>query len=722
MEEKVEFPRLFLDKRIKYYQKRRKKQPWPFNTIHSLFENEERTKKRVARRKMKTTLTPMEKYSRYLVQQQPLDVRYHNNNRTPELSYAATQIQRVWRGAVSRTKLWSSNGAIAHACATRIQCMMRKRWAIKKTQLLRQATEINSANRIRQWWLYQLFREKKLLERAAQVTRGMIAFQAVYRGLVARKRVCEIRRAIHSSCAVKIQSVIRGFLARRRVGAIIQERRKMYQHLERISVIHQYLSRCGRCNIKTSTEKSLIDCIMARHLGLHDFPGAKVLCCDGMQKFPHSPKFTLLYAVLLFVTCEELELAMAYLDKTKVLARERYDSEQSWFTDIQDRYFFFALEIWPGDAAVLLDYAVFLQCTGQIHRASLMYKLVLPLSPSTYNIPGYLNRKHMSFRIIQNYTIFLSLFKLSQEKLATADLTLDRNLKARLSIWKCHHYVAIRPDIQDNSIILNNIYLTQDELSVVMRELNKGYGIPRARRSDQRRNAVGRGGSQTFDALFNDIQAQQEKYRRRGQTIIIPSDVQKFIEGKSTKRISKQVGIDIIKTVVLLRKSDSLRTGVLMIPLIAKLRQFTSWKKSMENTAIEIQRVFRGWRLRCERLRERMFEQVRCLQLNKLQQRLEKTRLYREKRYASATAIQAIVRGRQTRAYLQGLHSAAVFIQCMIRSHQARARVRSLRIQGKVVADVELIRFRGHVVSDRPMMLKIEKVSNLSDTSQVIYI
>lgn len=192
----------------------------------------------------------------------------------------------------------------------------------------------------------------------------------------------------------------------------------------------------------------------------------------------------------------------------------------------------------------------------------------MPKSPTLYNIPGYLNRKHMSDRIILNYRIFLSLFKLGQQKLTSLNVALNPTTTIRLALWKCHRFVAIRPEgVPNDGTKYNNIYIDDEELSILMQELSRGYGIP-SQRDEAERARIASGDKR--GSIISTLDQRHNANERRS-SIVAPIAFKKMSEEKSSKKITAEMAVKILNSVVLLRASDTLRTGVLVIPTIAKL-------------------------------------------------------------------------------------------------------------------------------------------------------
>lgn len=307
-----------------------------------------------------------------MLKQQDVDEDFifaiYSNQRLAEAMHAATQIQRIWRGVLARTALWAPHGLVAETCGLKIQCMVRVVWAKQRVQDQRHKKRVRMANVIQGWWQEQRRIEALQLEHARRALSGMRRLQAVYRGNL---RFRQLLDAYRSQMALRIQTGVRGFLGRRHIRRIIELTRRMTKHLERITIVHQYIARCGRCSFKLCTEASLVDCIMARRLGLHDVDGAKTLCRDGLLKFPTSSYFPLLYAILLIITTEPLEVSMLYVEKSKALALQQRTQEPDeetapWYTNLEERYLTYALKRWPDDAAILLDYAVFCNVRGKL--------------------------------------------------------------------------------------------------------------------------------------------------------------------------------------------------------------------------------------------------------------------------------------------------------------------------------------------------------------------
>lgn len=232
-----------------------------------------------------------------------------------ESTYAATQIQKMVRGAAARTRLAAFNGPRYQRAARCVQYAFRRLAVCRRVFRRLQTKQHAKAVRIQAWYRGCKCRDNCRDEQARSVLHRIILFQRHCRGRRFWRVVAAMLHDRRMKAATVIQRCIRGWRGRQVASAARFEQQRYVRNLVSIVSIHQKTARCERCTLEQSTEESLFDCFMARYVGLHDFKGAKVLCSDGLTLFPSSAKFCFFYAMLLQVTCDDVGVAMAYLNK-----------------------------------------------------------------------------------------------------------------------------------------------------------------------------------------------------------------------------------------------------------------------------------------------------------------------------------------------------------------------------------------------------------------------
>ena len=300
--------------------KEKRKEEWPFNLPLDL--NQIVDKK----------LTVYLKKSRLL---QPLHKK-KSISFNPEKQVASIRIQKTWRGYAIRKDLWSSTGFMATHYATTLQRLFRGHVGRQRALRFRNLKQYASQRKISKWYRRLQTREESILKLVRDVVNfGVVALQARARGNQGRLRYNVLYLAYQEAMITKLQCLFRKLQGRKLVARIRYEKSKRVTHLRRIGTLHRYIARCGRCSSLTCSVDSLLDCIMARHLCLHDFPNAITLCKDGMRLYPTHPVFFFAFAILLLVTsCDSsLDLPMALLLKAKTLSQQKNDFE--WQEKVQ---------------------------------------------------------------------------------------------------------------------------------------------------------------------------------------------------------------------------------------------------------------------------------------------------------------------------------------------------------------------------------------------------
>lgn len=626
--------------------------------------------------------------------------------------YAAVKVQKVYRGYMARKLLWSEYGLMAHLYSVVIQRHIRGVLGRKLAQRKRDELVVRNVKVIQRWWWHWRRYEMEKVEIGREINRKLIKFQAVYRGFLAKKvyRVMYLRHC--SLLAVKIQCVIRKYLSKKKVEILRVYKRRQFKHLARTAEIHLYISRCGRCNYKKATENSLLDCLMARYLGLHDFQGAKALALDGICKFPNCSVFSFVYATLLMVTCEPLEIAMQFLEKAKNMPHVQMQYSLSSWCDVLDRtYYGYALKLWPDDAAVELDYAVFLQCTQQTQRALKYYRMAMAKNPNLYTTPGYVHRKHMAFRITLNFKIFTSLFH-SKDKPVIAYALNVKNECLDLEMVQFHQYFVIQCVYSQDQEHYNKIYLLQEEVAYLTKKLNQGYYVV----EQVHRNTNGANNKRKSTRKSQAIPPAQpihavERRQARKCSISLPNDFVKDIEDRAKgKHVTAGTAINIIRMIIVIPVNGK-PGGMLIIPAIEKQRQRFQFRKMASRSCMIIQSVFRGWSTRTFLRYEHSLAAMKQVQMKAFQQKLLRNQQYRDDRTNAAIKIQSTARRRQTVQRLRQMHKNCTKIQSMIRRCLAVQRIARLRLNHESgrPEEVKLEYFRGHTINDKHIMLKMER-------------
>lgn len=232
-----------------------------------------------------------------------------------EATFAATQIQRVFRGGRTRTRLAAFDGPRYQRAATRMQFAFR--WLVTCRRVARRVhrKRVASATRLQSWFRGCRCRERLLDAKARELVQRVVLLQRRFRGYRFWRVVAAMLHDRRCKAATEIQRLVRGWRGRRYAAATRFEQQRFVRNLAKSAEMHRRSVRCDRCELDSCTEGSLFDCFMARFVGLHDFRGARALCVDGVTQFPSSGRFCFFYAVLQQVLCEDTGVAMQYLHR-----------------------------------------------------------------------------------------------------------------------------------------------------------------------------------------------------------------------------------------------------------------------------------------------------------------------------------------------------------------------------------------------------------------------
>lgn len=251
-----------------------------------------------------------------------------HKNYGPEATYAAVKIQKVARGRLTRLQLAAFHGLKNQLAASTIQFAYRR--ALTRRRIARRVWEKQRrmATRIQAWYRGCRGRDLALALLADRLNNRIANFQRRFRGLRFWRVVAALLHKRKWDAAREVQRVYRGWNGRRRATALRFEKIRFAQDLMSNSALHARFARCEDCIVERCTEESLLRCLMARYLGLHDLMGAKALGEQGVRQFPSSALFSFVYACLLQSTCEDLEVCMAYLSRANAGGVPQHELDQ----------------------------------------------------------------------------------------------------------------------------------------------------------------------------------------------------------------------------------------------------------------------------------------------------------------------------------------------------------------------------------------------------------
>ncbi|TYZ60666.1 hypothetical protein PybrP1_000316 [[Pythium] brassicae (nom. inval.)] len=148
---------------------------------------------------------------------------------------------------------------------------------------------------------------------------------------------------------------------------------------------------------------------------------------------------------------------------------------------------------------------------------------------------------------------------------------------------------------------------------------------------------------------------------------------------------------------------------VMVLPWLLKQHQQRQAKHARSFAAVDVQRVFRGFRYRVKVQRELLVQLAQQRQVDEMLAQLHAKRVAREKRRASAVAIQRVFKGYAHRRRLRRWHAGATTIQRVFRGHRGRERARAFRDGNSTFYMAEKVFQRGVEISGRRVLLSIEK-------------
>lgn len=246
----------------------------------------------------------------------------------PEATYAAVKIQKVARGLLTRRQLAEFHGPKNQHAASIIQFAYRR--ALTRRRIAHRIWEKQQrlATRIQAWYRGCRGRDLALAHLANRLNSRIANFQRRFRGLRFWRVVAALLHKRKADAAREVQRVYRGWRGRCRATIMRFEKIRFAQDLMSNAELHARFARCEGCRLEQCTEDSLLRCLMARYLGLHDLVGAKALGEQGVQKFPSSAVLCFLYACLLQSTCDDLEVCMAYLNRATADGVQQHELDQ----------------------------------------------------------------------------------------------------------------------------------------------------------------------------------------------------------------------------------------------------------------------------------------------------------------------------------------------------------------------------------------------------------
>lgn len=412
----------------------------------------------------------------------------------------------------------------------------------------------------------------------------------------------------------------------------------------------------------------------------------------------------------------------------------------------------------PNDAVLHLHLAIFFQSSDRNNRAEAHYEKALAEHPSEYPIPGYLERVRMVDRLPLNYHRFCSVFNFRQVNVLVKDIAVaKRGPKTRLRVAKLNHFTVIGPLEPQESSRLNTVYLTDEELSLLLDNTallktenssqlgpndSRGYLKLSEWRNNNARASLRRTSVQQA-AANRAKQAGAAKWRPvitqlyQGEFLGLhmkPSDLAKFSLLRSRLRLTKENAEALLKLLAFVEPSVDDATSkrqpdeqliyrevghrlgnlhrIMLIPRMLRLRFDRRVAFLQTHASIEIQSTFRGYRFRAEMRRERLLHEIHRRQVDEVFARLNANYTRRETRRKSAVAIQRIVRGVRQRRRLMNWRVQAVQIQRIFRGYLGRKRVIAFREGSCTFYMAKRVFQRGLEVSGRFLLLSIDKVKS----------
>lgn len=149
---------------------------------------------------------------------------------------------------------------------------------------------------------------------------------------------------------------------------------------------------------------------------------------------------------------------------------------------------------------------------------------------------------------------------------------------------------------------------------------------------------------------------------------------------------------------------------VVVIPFVLKYRQQHVLSVSSSFAAVDIQRIFRGFHFRSGVRRTRLLQQIQQNQIDQMLAQLQANHMFRQHRRESAIEIQRIYKGFTLRRKVSQWHEAGQHIQRVFRGYRGRKRAIAFREGNCTFYMAERVFQRGIEIDDRRILLVIEKV------------
>lgn len=407
----------------------------------------------------------------------------------------------------------------------------------------------------------------------------------------------------------------------------------------------------------------------------------------------------------------------------------------------------------PDDAAIQLDFAVFCQSSGKMSRAEANYAKAIAQFPPDYFVPGYLHRLQMLDRLLLNYHRFCSLFQgRASNILASVVPIAKRGEKVRLMVAKWNHFTVISVADEADAYRFNSVYLSDDEVFAIFSEWDKanpgasqaGNNANNPPATDCRNLTAWRGNSSSRSILrqrsgkrlSKDLTAAKERkialpliYQQEFRGLNLrPRELALFSESKSKLIVSREQAQRLLKELIFIdpncspeptrsmtpttvsAQSTDFLHRVVVVPFVLKCRQQHALSVSSSFAAVDIQRVFRGFRFRSGVRRTRLLQQIQQNQIDQMLAQLQAYHLFRQHRREGAIEIQRIYKGFTLRKKVYRWHEAGLHIQRVFRGYRGRKRAIAFREGNCTFYMAERVFQRGIEVDGRRILLVIEKV------------
>ncbi|OWZ16243.1 hypothetical protein PHMEG_0009990 [Phytophthora megakarya] len=652
-----------------------------------------------------------------------------------EASHAATQIQKIFRGVAARTE-WRAFYCLRNQHAASLIQFAYRRAVVRRRVFSRLVKKrMDRATQIQAWYRGHRCRDLLLYQHIRLMHQRIANFQRYIRGRRLWRIVMAILHRRRCNMATEIQRCYRGRQGRLRAIAIRYEQNRHVRALIHQNEIHAHYSRCEGCKLESCTEDSLFQCFMVRYIGLHDFKGAKTLCEDGLRLFPSSFKFVFFFSVLLQVMCEDVETCMAFLKRAKEIGIVNEE-----LSECETRFYQPAHLLRPDDAQLFLDSAVLCQYRDQLPRAEANYVKALELPPQEYAVPGYLHRMNLVDRLLVNYHRFCSLFNFRQVNVMQKEIfTAKKGKKVRMMVSKLNHYTAIIPTDNRSTCRINTLYLTDEELRCIINLTESEGECDKENASNtsksvldnnvnpsMRQTSARPASKEMTSRITSSNVAIPQLYQQEFVGLAVqPSTLARFSEARSKLRLTKPAAEILLNALVFvdpvgshtelanqegkIQQDESVLEKVMLIPSILKMRQQLRSTIVNSYAAVDVQRVYRGFRLRADVRRKRFLNDIRQKQVDEMYRLLHENYLHRELRRSSAVAIQKIFKGYAFRKLLHRWRSQAGEIQRIFRGYRGRLRAAAFRDGTCTFYMAQRIFQRGMDISGRRVMLVIEK-------------